>query len=160
MTDKSDSRFARSRRTALKTIFAAGGAAVAAKSLPERWSKPIVEAVVLPAHAQATASCSCAFITVGVNALANTFTGTYSWSSCSTVDHTVLAIVGPGIDIGYVEPALGNSSGSRTDLVDTTPYSGAFQSDATYTFTLTVEDISNNVIHTCVTTVDTPPAVP
>jgi len=40
------------RREALKTILAASGALVAAASLPGRWSKPLVEAGVVPAHAQ------------------------------------------------------------------------------------------------------------
>ena len=38
----------------LKTIAAGSGAIVAGKSLPESWSKPIVDAVVLPAHAETT----------------------------------------------------------------------------------------------------------
>jgi hypothetical protein len=40
------------RREALKAILAASGALVAAASLPGRWSKPMVEAGVIPAHAQ------------------------------------------------------------------------------------------------------------
>ncbi len=43
-----------SRREALKTIIAAGGALAAAASLPGQWTKPQVEAGVIPAHAQAS----------------------------------------------------------------------------------------------------------
>lgn len=43
-----------SRRRLLKTIAAAGGAITAAKALPENWTKPVVDSVLLPVHAQAT----------------------------------------------------------------------------------------------------------
>lgn len=41
-----------SRRKLLKSIAAGGGAILASKSLPESWSRPVVDAVMLPAHAQ------------------------------------------------------------------------------------------------------------
>ena len=46
-----------SRRDALKALAAIGGAAAASALLPEKWVKPVVEAGVLPAHAQ-TSVCS------------------------------------------------------------------------------------------------------
>lgn len=49
MTDKKSSE---SRRKLLKSIVAGGGAVVAGKSLPESWSRPVVDSVMLPAHAQ------------------------------------------------------------------------------------------------------------
>jgi len=49
MTDKKSSE---SRRKLLKSIAAGSGAIVAGKSLPENWSKPVVESLILPAHAQ------------------------------------------------------------------------------------------------------------
>ncbi|MFW2438968.1 MAG: hypothetical protein ACN4GR_06310 [Arenicellales bacterium] len=49
MTDK---RSGESRRKLLKSIAAGSGAIVAGKSLPESWSKPVVDSVILPAHAQ------------------------------------------------------------------------------------------------------------
>ena len=43
------------RRKTLKTILLTGGATVAVtKALPHKWTKPIVDSVVLPAHAQTT----------------------------------------------------------------------------------------------------------
>jgi hypothetical protein len=48
MTDKKSSD---SRRKLLKSIAAGSGAIVAGKSLPESWSKPVVDSVMLPAHA-------------------------------------------------------------------------------------------------------------
>lgn len=41
-----------SRRQLLKTTILGTGAVVAGKSLPEQWSRPLVESVTLPAHAQ------------------------------------------------------------------------------------------------------------
>ena len=49
MTDKKSSE---SRRKLLKSIVAGSGAIVAGKSLPESWSRPVVDSVMLPAHAQ------------------------------------------------------------------------------------------------------------
>ena len=51
MTDKKSND---SRRKLLKSIAAGSGAVVAGKALPESWSKPIVDSVVLPAHAETT----------------------------------------------------------------------------------------------------------
>ena len=49
MTDKKSSE---SRRKLLKSIAAGSGAIVAGKNLPESWSRPVVDSVMLPAHAQ------------------------------------------------------------------------------------------------------------
>lgn len=40
------------RRKLLKSIAAGTGAVVAGKSLPENWTKPVVDSVILPTHAQ------------------------------------------------------------------------------------------------------------
>jgi len=47
----SDNKSNEARRKVIKSI-AAGGAIAAGKSLPEEWSKPVVDSVFLPAHAQ------------------------------------------------------------------------------------------------------------
>ena len=49
MTEKKSSE---SRRKLLKSIAAGGGAIVAGKSLPDKWTAPVVDSVLLPAHAQ------------------------------------------------------------------------------------------------------------
>ncbi len=49
MTDKKSNE---RRRKLLKSIAAGSGVIVAGKSLPESWSRPIVDSVMLPAHAQ------------------------------------------------------------------------------------------------------------
>ena len=55
-----------SRRQALKAITAAGGGIVVAK-----WSKPVVESVIVPAHAQTSAT-----ILSGSGSQSGTGTGT------------------------------------------------------------------------------------
>lgn len=49
----------KSRRNLLKTIMAGSGAVVAAKSLPESWTKPVVDSVILPSHAQTSPCTPC-----------------------------------------------------------------------------------------------------
>lgn len=39
------------RRVVLKSIVGGGGALLAEKSLPKKWTKPVVDTVLLPAHA-------------------------------------------------------------------------------------------------------------
>lgn len=46
-----DKKSRESRRKLLKSIAAGSGAIVAGKSLPESWSRPVVDSVMLPAHA-------------------------------------------------------------------------------------------------------------
>jgi hypothetical protein len=47
-----DKKSSESRRKLLKSIVAGSGAVVAGKSLPESWGKPVVDSVILPAHAE------------------------------------------------------------------------------------------------------------
>jgi hypothetical protein len=46
-----------SRGEALKALAAIGGAAAASALLPEKWVKPVVEAGIVPAHAQSSVMC-------------------------------------------------------------------------------------------------------
>lgn len=41
----------RGRRDVIKAVVAGGGVAASAFALPSRWTKPIVETIVVPAHA-------------------------------------------------------------------------------------------------------------
>ncbi len=50
------------RRRVLKTLAAGGGVVVAGKTLPQSWYKPVVETVVLPAHAQTSGCGEATFI--------------------------------------------------------------------------------------------------
>jgi hypothetical protein len=47
-----DEQANKARRKLLKTIAAGGGVVVAGKSLPDSWTRPVVDSVMLPAHAQ------------------------------------------------------------------------------------------------------------
>jgi len=51
MTDKKSND---NRRNLLKSIAVGSGAVVAGKSIPEAWSKPAVDSILLPAHAATT----------------------------------------------------------------------------------------------------------
>ena len=42
------------RRRVLKRFLAGGGVVATGKMMPDDWSKPVVESVILPAHAQAS----------------------------------------------------------------------------------------------------------
>jgi len=56
MTDKTDKtdkkKTVENRRKLLKTVAAGSGAIIAGKTLPENWTRPAVDSVILPAHAQ------------------------------------------------------------------------------------------------------------
>jgi len=65
-----------SRRKLLKSIAAGSGAIVAGKSLPESWSRPVVDSVLLPAHAQTSGgpfSGAASESTVSINPDSNLF---------------------------------------------------------------------------------------
>lgn len=42
------------RRELLRALTVAGGAAAAASALPEKWTRPVIDRVEIPAHAQAS----------------------------------------------------------------------------------------------------------
>jgi hypothetical protein len=44
-------RHAATRRNMLKGITAGSGAVIASQALPEKWTKPIINSTMLPAHA-------------------------------------------------------------------------------------------------------------
>jgi hypothetical protein len=72
-----------SRRKLLKSIAAGGGITVAAKSLPGKWTKPVVQSVVLPAHAATSPVSDVCLIRLVVNMSAEgsaEFTGFYGYS--------------------------------------------------------------------------------
>jgi hypothetical protein len=46
-----DKKASESRRKLLKSIAAGSGALIAGKNLPDSWSRPVVDSVLLPAHA-------------------------------------------------------------------------------------------------------------
>jgi len=52
MKTKSNQNSDGSRRKLLKSLAAGSGAIIAGKSLPDKWVSPVVDTVILPAHAQ------------------------------------------------------------------------------------------------------------
>jgi hypothetical protein len=71
------------RREALKALAALGGAAAASALVPERWVKPVVEAGVVPAHAQSSRICNLPASIVGC-AITD-----YSWRDHHNFDFTI-----------------------------------------------------------------------
>ena len=69
MADKTSSE---NLRRLLKAVGAGGGAVIAGKQLPESWTRPVLDSVMLPAHAQAFAK-----LIVVENAEENDVNGTY-----------------------------------------------------------------------------------
>lgn len=74
-----------SRREVLKALAAIGGAAAASVLLPEKWIEPVVEAGVLPAHAQSSIVCEPPYAIVGC-AITD-----YSWRDHHNFDFTIRA---------------------------------------------------------------------
>ncbi len=54
---KSQSSTRTSRRKLLKSLAGAGGVAATAKAVPPSWTQPMVDAGIVPAHAQGTVGC-------------------------------------------------------------------------------------------------------
>jgi hypothetical protein len=54
MSERDGDNTRRSRRGLLKALIISGGAIPTAKILPAQWSRPVVNAVMLPVHAQTT----------------------------------------------------------------------------------------------------------
>jgi len=129
------------RRKLLKSLAAGSGAVIAGKSLPESWSKPVVDSVMLPAHAQTSPS-PCTPCLVAATYCAGSGNGTgggsidiaVSINGTVSVDHSGFA-VSPQTD--SVDPCAGgafsvtaNSSGSGTITVSGTIPCGATSSIA------------------------------
>ena len=53
--DKNDKKTA-GRRKLLKTVVAGGGAVTVAKMMPDEWSRPVVDSIMLPSHARTSES--------------------------------------------------------------------------------------------------------
>ncbi len=71
------------RREALKALAGIGGAAAASALVPEKWVKPVVEAGVLPAHAQSSIICNPPYSIAGCSIT------DYSWRDHHNFDFTI-----------------------------------------------------------------------
>ena len=154
-----------SRRKLLKSIAAGSGAIVAGKSLPESWKRPVVDSVMLPAHAQTsppstTFSCSVvgqATINVSGGEVAgpieyvvtNTGTGPLTggdWNTSRAGGNTSFNTDGPG---GILDPMPDPFNPGENFIVEMTDIDLQFCSEPG---TITVEFTSNE--STCQQVVD------
>lgn len=93
MTDKN------ARRKLLKTLAASSGAIMAGKNLPDQWKRPVVDAIMLPAHAQTSCVIAGEYCQQDIN---NAFTGieinvASDWSISITLYGLTNTYTGTGI---------------------------------------------------------------
>jgi hypothetical protein len=78
-----------SRREVLKALGIIGGATAASALLPEKWVKPVVEAGVVPAHAQSSIICEMPYSIVSCDIIE------YSWVDNDNFDFSITVKVDP-----------------------------------------------------------------
>ncbi len=111
MTDKNEGR-----RKLLKSFAAGSGAVVAGKTLPESWTKPIVDSVMLPAHAETTTVDSTSYW--GLNVQATGFGGI---EPPEEGIHGCIVVTGDMADVTFQG---GNNIGRRNGVIPTDGTSG------------------------------------
>jgi hypothetical protein len=88
--NESDSNKMRKSRRRLIQVLVTGGAVMTANSVPGKWSRPVVEAVMLPAHAQTSG-----LITLGNN-------GNFNVNNTQDMEQTE-SLLASGISNGWAE---------------------------------------------------------
>jgi hypothetical protein len=159
-----------SRRKALKTI-AAGTAAAGTMALAGKWSKPVVDTIILPAHAQATnptgpatttpeptttsGECSPRLASASYLVTRDLQTG---FAIAVTVSGTVTpAIAGAAIVIDFNVLHADNSTSSNT-LNATTDAAGAYSATQSFVTGDQVTEVGNpGVVGPCGDTMDAQP---
>lgn len=135
-----------SRRKALKTI-AAGTAVAGGLALSGKWSKPVVDTIILPAHAQATNPVGPAPTTPAPTTTSGEcspmiesacYTTTLDMQTGNVSSVTVTGNVNPaqvGVAITIqINAAVDGVEGARTDILHTTTNAaGIFSATQTYT---------------------------
>ena len=91
------------RRKLLKSIATGGGVALVGKSLPDQWTRPMVDSVLLPAHA----ATSCTPCLVAETYCAGS--GQSSISVAVSVDGSVTVTHNLGAETVMVDPCAGGS---------------------------------------------------
>ena len=138
-----------SRRKLLKSIATGSGAIVAGKSLPESWSKPVVDSVLLPVHAQT--SCTTDTITATSLDSDNSFP---RWFIIIDSSDNILAACGR---YGETATASGLTSGNYRVLGDSiTPLSHIITVATGCTSTTFTETTASNQCKTLIATVSIP----
>jgi len=92
------------RRKLLKSIAAGSGAIVAGKSLPENWTRPVVDSVMLPAHAQTTCSGTLETTNTPIVIFISGVTGNLDFAANGNPIATDVPIVGNAFSINTTVP--------------------------------------------------------
>ena len=158
----------RSRRKVLKTL-ATGGTLAGALALTGKWSRPVVDTVILPAHAQATnATTGTPPVTTTSGACSPRLDSAYYTVSWDPQTHTVSsvtvfgtvtpAVPGANIVMDFGVLYVDNSSGHYT-LNASTDATGAYTATQTFTAADQVMDVGGpGVVGPCGDTRDAQPA--
>lgn len=109
------------RRELLKTLAAGSGAIAASTMVPDRWVKPVIEADLLPAHAQASPTPTPKPIVFNINCTANPTSGDTTFVDDITA--TVSALGGASvanIEVQYIAETVppGQSTSPVTGFTD------------------------------------------
>lgn len=121
-TERTITRSKQLRREALKSIVVGGGAVAAIKTMPEQWAKPLVNSLIIPSHAQTSASdpvpLTCEFTASsellqqvgGVTTSVGTFNFPGAVETFATGDLTfnITAMVTPGVSDNFTLSAISN----------------------------------------------------
>lgn len=139
------------RRKIVVGTAASGAAALIGHTLPGSWSRPVVESVILPAHAQTSVeapSCSCQITSLDVEC--DQYILDFTVSDCEGIDRLVLSWTGPSAPGGVAFPS--------TDPTDSGSIANAatFSPGEEYTATLEVQDADSNVLSSCTATATAP----
>lgn len=130
----------KSRRKLLKHIAAGSGAIVAGKNLPESWTRPVVESVILPAHAGTSRCTDSGTVTVTFSAVTNTLsaaTNTLNIDLGFTDEDGTYDTSSGAISINFGVPGgcSGDSSTSGTVLTPEATPSGLVSGNTSFSYT-------------------------
>lgn len=155
MTDKRKAQTVQqSRRKVIKRLTASGAIVTAAMSMPREWSKPVIDVVLLPAHA-VTSPVPYSLTVINIAVLGGTpqacsgnvfppidITGEFSLTGCSAANILNITSNLPGtasLDASFaVGDALGNGAVFAL-MVNNFPSSSPFACQATEAASITIE---------------------
>lgn len=142
MSCLNDEKRTLSRRDALKTLVAATGA-IALTNLPEQWDTPVIEAGVIPAHAQASAA---PIGTLAISNLTEVFTGVNDCTTSQGAGSTSI------VTMNYNDPSGGVVNGTVVNEVFTLLPSGSGGSGTFTSLTITGDGFTGTISYEPCTT--------
>jgi hypothetical protein len=116
-----------SRRKLLKALSAAGGATAAVKALPERWTRPIVDSVEIPVHAQGSVVVTGLAITTPLNGAtipAGTLNSPFNVLVTPPVAGVTIGVTGSGWIVVNTPSPVTNASGIASGTFNVTGLAG------------------------------------